>query len=71
MYVFDAVGGKVECCACPLNGDANFYADTDEEMHEHLLEHAHAGHHVQLALADSPHAARVREIEMELKGCDG
>ena len=58
MYVFDAVGGWIECCACPFDRQtfSAFRATTADEMRAHLAEHVAAGHmvpvHVAGALVD-------------------
>ena len=48
VYVFEHVGGWIECCACDLNMFKDdsyvFKASTPREMIEHLRLHDLAGH---------------------------
>lgn len=59
VYVFEHVGGFIQCCGCPLAQgeigiDDNFGmydAKTPREMLEHLEKHEALGHDVWLAKA--------------------
>jgi hypothetical protein len=52
VYVFENVGGWIECCGCCLVVVRHFQADTAEAMAEHLGQHRAAGHKVPDGLED-------------------
>ena len=55
VYVFEHVGGWIECCACILNyrdesSPFFFHAKTPREMLAHLEEHKKSGDNVDYAM---------------------
>ena len=61
VYVFYDVGGVINCCGCHL-GKMSFYADTEQQMIDHLREHQKNGDHVPEyvfdELAEAPNAPK-------------
>lgn len=53
VYVFEHVGGGIECCGCWLTAGEkygwSYNAKTPREMLEHLDKHEAAGHDVDIA----------------------
>jgi hypothetical protein len=48
-YIYEHVGGWIECCACSLasvDGLKSFKAETHEDMFRHVLHHRAAGDYI-------------------------
>lgn len=69
VYVFEHVGGGIECCGCWLaDGEEQdwFYnAKTPRQMLEHLDRHEAAGHDVEIARIRIKQAYEDLDIEIE------
>ena len=59
VYIFDDVRGGITCCGCKLVGFPNdFNCETEDEMANHIIDHARAGHIIPDYLMQT-----VREID--------
>lgn len=53
LYMFENVGGWIECCGCPFDDPWIVQLNSVEEALDHVTKHIRAGHNVPLGLEEA------------------